>query len=65
MEEIIYHEGDLVRVKKPHPCGAREWEILRLGADVRLKCAGCGRIVLVPREKFRKMARSKVEPYTK
>ena len=34
--------GDIIRMKKPHPCGSHEWEILRTGADFRLKCAGCG-----------------------
>ena len=34
--------GDVIRMKKPHPCGSYEWEILRVGADFRLKCAGCG-----------------------
>ena len=36
--------GDVIRMKKPHPCGSYEWEILRVGADFRLKCAGCNLI---------------------
>ena len=43
MEEFAYIEGDRVQVKKLHPCGSKIWEILRLGADVRLRCQGCGR----------------------
>lgn len=41
--------GDVIRMKKPHPCGSSQWEILRVGADFRLKCLGCGRQVMVPR----------------
>ena len=41
--------GDIIRMKKPHPCGTYEWEILRVGADFRLKCTGCGHQVMVPR----------------
>ena len=39
MEKVIYEVGDLVTLKKPHPCGSKQWEILRVGADFRLKCA--------------------------
>ena len=41
--------GDIVKLKKAHPCGINEWEILRVGMDFRLKCVGCGRQVMVPR----------------
>lgn len=41
--------GDVIRMKKPHPCGTYEWEILRVGADFRLKCTGCGHQIMVPR----------------
>lgn len=41
--------GDRVRLKKPHPCGSQEWEVLRLGTDVKLQCAGCGHLVVLPR----------------
>ncbi len=58
MEALVYAVGDLVQVKKPHPCGSKVWEILRLGADVRLRCQGCGREVLLPRAKFNKMVKS-------
>lgn len=44
-----YEIGDTIRMKKPHPCGSHEWEILRVGADFRLKCAGCGHQIMVPR----------------
>ncbi len=44
--------GDVVRLKKGHPCGANEWEIIRLGADIRLKCRGCGRTIMIPRSRL-------------
>ena len=45
-----YAVGDIVKLKKPHPCGSSEWEIMRVGADFRLKCMGCGHQVMVPRK---------------
>lgn len=44
-----FHLGDIIRLKKKHPCGSYEWEILRVGADFRLKCAGCGHQVMMKR----------------
>jgi hypothetical protein len=44
--------GQLVVMKKPHPCGSNEWKIIRLGMDIRIKCLNCGRSVLIPRGKF-------------
>ena len=41
--------GDIVRLKKKHPCGSFEWEVLRVGADFRLKCTGCGHQVMIKR----------------
>ncbi len=49
-----YGMFDVVELKKGHPCGANEWEIIRLGMDIRLKCQKCGRSILVPRTKFNK-----------
>lgn len=49
-ERLIYEIGDIVRLKKPHPCGSSEWEILRIGADFRLRCLGCGHQVMVSRK---------------
>ena len=45
-----YKVGDIVKLKKPHPCGSQEWEILRVGADFRLKCEGCGHQVMAERK---------------
>ena len=44
-----YEVGDIVKLKKKHPCGSFEWEILRVGADFRLKCVGCGHQVMLSR----------------
>ena len=46
--------GDVVQTKKKHPCGGDTWEVVRLGADIRMKCLCCGRQVLLPRRKFEK-----------
>ena len=54
----VYEVGDIVKLKKPHPCGSQEWEILRVGADFRLKCMGCGHEVMTPRHKAEKNIRT-------
>ena len=46
--------GNVVRLRKQHPCGGFEWEIVRIGADIGLRCLTCGRRVLVPRSKIEK-----------
>jgi hypothetical protein len=45
---------DLVRLRKPHPCGSYEWRVVRIGADIGLKCQVCGRRVLLDRRNFQK-----------
>lgn len=44
--------GDIVEMKKQHPCGTNKWEVIRTGADVKIKCVNCGRIIMLPRAKF-------------
>ena len=46
---------DIVTLKKQHPCGSHDWEVLRMGADFRLKCMGCGHQIMIPRTKLEKM----------
>ena len=46
--------GDVIRSRKPHPCGGNEWTVLRTGADVRIRCNTCGRLVMMDRETFLK-----------
>jgi len=54
MENKDYKLGTIVTMKKQHPCGANEWEIVRVGADIKIKCINCGRTVLIPRIEFNK-----------
>ena len=54
MENKEYVLGNIVEMKKGHPCGANEWEIIRLGADIKIKCVNCGRVVMIPRIEFNK-----------
>jgi hypothetical protein len=54
MEAKQYGLGDIVQMKKQHPCGTNEWKIIRLGMDIRIKCMGCEHSVLIPRQKFDK-----------
>ncbi|GFI48932.1 hypothetical protein IMSAGC020_00127 [Lachnospiraceae bacterium] len=49
-KDYIYEVGDVVTLKKQHPCGSKEWEILRVGADFRLKCQGCGHQIMIARK---------------
>jgi len=58
MEKVRYAVGDIVRMKKPHPCGSDTWKILRVGMDFGMKCQGCGHYVMLPRPKFEKMAKA-------
>lgn len=49
--------GDIVKLKKQHPCGSYEWEVLRVGIDFRLKCTGCGHQVMMPRKQVERIAK--------
>lgn len=49
--------GDILRLKKEHPCGSKEWEVLRVGADFRLKCSGCGHQIMIARKLVEKNVR--------
>lgn len=46
--------GDTLILKKAHPCGGQEWAVLRVGADIRIKCEQCGHLVMLPRAKLEK-----------
>ncbi len=54
MEKNNYQIGSKVIMKKQHPCGTNEWEVVRLGADIKIKCLHCGRTILLPRIEFNK-----------
>lgn len=51
------HPGDVLEMKKEHPCGARRWQVLRVGMDFRLRCQGCGHELMIPRSKAEKSIR--------
>ena len=44
--------GDVITTRKSHPCGSSEWTVIRTGADIKIRCRGCGRIVMLDRESF-------------
>ncbi|PKM51606.1 MAG: DUF951 domain-containing protein [Firmicutes bacterium HGW-Firmicutes-7] len=46
--------GNIITLKKSHPCGSHDWEVLRTGIDFRLKCQGCNHMVMIPRVKLEK-----------
>ena len=52
---------DLVRLRKPHPCGSYEWRVVRVGADIGLKCQVCGRRVLMDRQTFKKRVKTVIQ----
>ena len=53
--------NDTVRMRKPHPCGGYEWRVVRLGADIGIKCLTCGRRVLLPRSEFERRLKAIVQ----
>ena len=54
------HVGDVLELKKEHPCGSRRWQVLRVGMDFRLRCMGCGHELMIPRSKAEKSVRKVV-----
>ena len=60
-----FEVGDILEMKKPHPCGTNRMKVLRVGSDIRILCLGCGRDVTVPREKLEKNIRRVVSPDVK
>jgi hypothetical protein len=51
---IEVHVGDIVRLRKPHPCGSYEWQVTRIGADIGLRCLTCDHRIMLPRGDFNK-----------
>ena len=49
-----YQLNSIVIMKKTHPCGTNEWEIVRVGADIKIKCLKCNRMIMIPRVEFNK-----------
>lgn len=61
LKGTIFHVGDVVSMKKAHPCGSNEWEITRTGMDFGMKCCGCGHFVMISRTKFEKAVKAIVK----
>ncbi len=55
---MVIEEGDVVKLKKKHPCGSFTWKVLRSGADFRLACTGCGHQIMIARRALEKNVRS-------
>lgn len=53
--------GDLVQMRKKHPCGSDRWSVFRVGADIKIRCLGCGRIVMLERADFEKRLKKILE----
>lgn len=63
LQEFALH--DVVSMKKPHACGTNEWTIIRVGADVKIRCNHCGRIVMMDRGDFVRMGKKVLAPHIK
>ncbi|KGP92673.1 hypothetical protein N780_14990 [Pontibacillus chungwhensis BH030062] len=63
MSDQLYSLNDIVQMKKSHPCGENRWKIIRLGADIRIKCEGCGHSVLIPRRRFESKMKKVLEKH--
>lgn len=59
MEDIRL--GDIVQMRKTHPCGGDRWTVIRTGADIKIRCQGCGRIVMMDRADFIKRRKKLIE----
>lgn len=61
-QPVDLNVGDIVKLKKQHPCGSSEWEVLRSGMDFRLRCLGCDHQVMLPRKQIEKSIRQIRKP---
>ncbi|ENH95972.1 hypothetical protein J416_13379 [Gracilibacillus halophilus YIM-C55.5] len=61
MEQKTFQLNDIVQMKKTHPCGENRWKVIRMGADIRIKCQGCGHSVLLPRRRFEQKMKKVLE----
>ena len=55
--------GDVIQTRKPHPCGGSVWTVTRTGADIKIRCEGCGRVVMLDRPDFEKRVRKVLTPH--
>ncbi|MCS1352680.1 DUF951 domain-containing protein [Mechercharimyces sp. CAU 1602] len=61
MQRKSFALGDIVEMKKSHPCGTNAWKVIRMGMDIRMKCTGCGHSVLIPRLEFERKLKKIIE----
>lgn len=61
MNNIVFGLNDIVEMKKPHPCGTNRWQVVRLGADIKIKCCQCERTLMMPRPEFKKKIKKVLE----
>lgn len=61
MNANIYEVGQVLELKKEHPCGSKEWKVLKTGIDYKLECLGCHRVVLVPRIELKKKVKKVIQ----
>ncbi len=59
---VKFNVGDIVKMRKAHPCGSALWQVTRTGMDFGMKCQGCGHFVMLPRVKFERMVKEVVAP---
>lgn len=62
---LNYKLGSIVIMKKQHPCGTNKWQIIRTGADIKIKCLECNRTIMLPRVEFNKKVKKVVEEWKK
>jgi hypothetical protein len=60
--KVDIHVGDVLELKKEHPCGSRCWLVLRVGMDFKLRCQGCGHELMIPRSKAEKSIKKRLSP---
>ena len=58
---LDYKLGSIVIMKKPHPCGTNKWQIMRVGADIKIKCLECNHLIMLPRIEFNKKIKKVIE----
>ena len=61
MNNVTFGLNDIVEMKKPHPCGTNRWQVVRLGADIKIKCSHCERMLMMPRPEFKKKMKKVLE----
>lgn len=62
MNANVYQVGDILEFKKQHPCGSKNWKVIKTGLDYKLSCCGCNRIIIVPRIELKKKVKKQIFP---